>query len=100
MSTWPSCAGAPDAAELLHWRNPGGNSTFDLGLAGWPDLIPAILPLHIVKVCAVAIHRDELQLTEAERADNDFVCKIPGYEFSGYVVSTSPHSPLEPGTEV
>jgi hypothetical protein len=100
MSTWPSCVGFPDAVELLHWRNPGGGGMFDLGLADWPNLIPAILPLHIVKVCAVAIHRDELELTEAEKADDDFVCKNPGYEFSGYVVSTSPYSPLGLGAEV
>lgn len=100
MSTWPSCIRLPDATELLHWRNPNGEATFDLGLGTWPYPIPAILPLHVVKVCAVAIHRDELELTEEEKADDEFVCKIPGYEFSGYVVSASPYSALQVGIEV
>lgn len=101
MSNWPDSLDFPGALALLHWLEPENNNPFVLSDAAWPNLdLSSSLPLHIVKVCAVAIHRDELEWTKKEKADNAYVCKTPGYEFSGYVVSTSPYSPLRPGTEV
>lgn len=100
MSAWPYFRPRPLAAALLHWPT-SHDGPFVLDHATWPNLeLSSLLPLHIVKVCAVGIHRDELELTKEEKANDDFVCKSPGYEFSGYVVSTSPYSPLRPGTAV
>ncbi|KAJ4306266.1 hypothetical protein N0V88_001064 [Collariella sp. IMI 366227] len=63
-------------------------------MASWP------LPLHVVKVCAVAFHRDELRFTAEEMNNPDVRFKSVGYEFSGIVVSAAPNSPLQLGMEV
>ncbi len=101
MSDWPSLIPAPDTVALLQLRGSDGEGFFGLGDIGWPETnVESLLPLHIIKVCAVGIHRDEVQLPDHTKKDPDFVYKCPGFEFSGYVVSTSPNSPLPPGTEV
>ncbi len=102
MSSWPSSFNQPAAVALLHWLDVNAQwSKFTVHDANWPNLdISSSLPLHIVKVCAVAIHRDELTWTGEEVTRRDYCYKKPGFEFSGYVVSTSPHSPMRPGTEV
>jgi hypothetical protein len=100
MSTWPAGVKFPKARELMLRLDPDNEEQWVLQDSSWPPLdIQSPLPLLVIKVCAVAIHRDELVLTEEERADKDFH-RNPGYEFSGYVVSASPQSPLRPGTEV
>ncbi|KAK3308953.1 uncharacterized protein B0T15DRAFT_573020 [Chaetomium strumarium] len=100
MSTWPEQLAFPGAEVLHHYLSPEGKDTFTLEDAAWPNVQShSTLPLHVVQVCAVAIHRDELELTEEERNGPIPVRKIPGYEFSGYVVSAAPDSPLSPGTE-
>lgn len=103
MSGWPDCLPFPRAVALLHdpdsEEQPGGK--FSLESAAWPNLDALwSMPLHIIKVCAVAIHRDELEYTPQEEETADLACKIPGYEFSGYVVSGHAASPFPPGTEV
>ena len=100
MSTWPAGVQLPKSRELLLRLDPENEEQWVLQDASWPDLnIRSPLPLLVIKVCAVAIHRDELVLTEKEQADKNF-CRNPGYEFSGYVVSASPQSPLRPRSEV
>ncbi len=100
MSYWPNCLDEPAAVALLHWLNSDTDIPFALSEAAWPNLeIHSLLPLHIIKVCAVAIHRDEIEWTK-EQASHSDECRTPGFEFSGYVVSTSPYSPLLVGTEV
>ncbi len=105
MSHWPSSINRPEAVALLHWLDSHTQqSSFIVHEWTWPNLeITSDLPLHIIKVCAVAVNRGELGdlcWTPEERSRVGYTCKIPGFEFSGIVVSTSPHSPLCPGTEV
>jgi hypothetical protein len=85
----------------MHHRKPEPKGTFRLENAAWPNLSgDSALPPHVVKVCAVALHRDELEFPANELGYGDWISKIPGHEFSGYVVSAHPDSPLPPGTEV
>ncbi|KAK3903328.1 hypothetical protein C8A05DRAFT_14705 [Staphylotrichum tortipilum] len=85
MSYWPDFLPPPDTTALLQLRGPEDEALFGLGDTGWPSLkIPALLPLHIVKVCAIGIHRDEARLSDRARNDSDFLYHCPGFEFSGY----------------
>lgn len=112
MSYWPSGHRRPRAHELLHCvdEKNGNIDVFTLDDASWPTVrnIFSNLPLHIVQIHAVSIHRGEVwprHLSDGKApkslpgVDND-PCKTVGHEFSGIVVSTSPRSPLKPGTEV
>jgi NADPH:quinone reductase-like Zn-dependent oxidoreductase len=101
MSSWPEQLPFPGAKELHHYLNPEGEDVFSWEEGTWPNVQRhPTLPLHVIKVCAVAIHRDELKLTEEERNAPVPVRRIPGYEFSGYVVSATPGSSLPPKTKV
>lgn len=98
---WPDFIPSPGGAVLLHCLDRDGKETFEALPGDWPCLdIHSHLPLHVIQVCSVALHRGELDFTEDEIDDDPYLGTIPGYEFSGYVVATSPRSPLKPGTEV
>ncbi|KAK4041817.1 hypothetical protein C8A01DRAFT_14533 [Parachaetomium inaequale] len=85
MSTWPSKVKLPKSRELLLRLDPENEEQWVLQDAPWPPLdMHSPLPLLVIKVCAVAIHRDELVLADKKHADKGF-CRNPGYEFSGYV---------------
>ncbi|GAB1314048.1 Quinone-oxidoreductase, chloroplastic [Madurella fahalii] len=111
MSSWPRSFPQPAAKEFLHCIDENNNNAdvFTIDDSEWPDADDVIsnLPLHIVHVHAVAIHRGEIYPREKGEqpewmpsdSDED-PCRILGHEFSGVVVSTSPRSPLNPGTEV
>ncbi|KAK4154608.1 hypothetical protein C8A00DRAFT_14304 [Chaetomidium leptoderma] len=87
MSDWPSSIDPPECLELRHYIDPDDyESAWSLEDGEWPSLdVYSALPLHIVKVCAVAIHRDELKMSELEKERVGLVGQNPGYEFSGYV---------------
>lgn len=115
MSKWPRSFPQPVTKELLHCIDENNNNAdvFTIDDSSWPDVnVVSNLPLHVVRVHAVAIHRGEIWPRENGAGDDDEApegvsddsdeepCEIPGHEFSGVVVSTSPRSPLKPGTEV
>ncbi|KAL2255806.1 hypothetical protein VTK26DRAFT_2682 [Humicola hyalothermophila] len=97
---WPDPP-PPNGVTLLRVSGDDGVEFVDQQNAEWPELdIESHLPLHVIRVCSVSIHRGELK-PAARGGDHDPpACSVPGYEFSGYVVATSPRSPLMPGTEV
>ncbi|KXX76527.1 Quinone-oxidoreductase, chloroplastic [Madurella mycetomatis] len=115
MSKWPKSS-QPVAKELLHCIDENNNNAdvFRIDDPQWPG-VDAVsnLPLHILRVHAVAIHSGEIWPRRENGAEDDDEapervpgdsdkepCQISGHEFSGVVVSTSSRSPLKPGTEV
>ncbi|SPQ22016.1 16a1b4f1-962c-4521-8c61-cf34e557d900 [Thermothielavioides terrestris] len=89
MSAWPDCLPFPGAVVLMRKPDSESGCPFSLENAAWPNLaIESALPMHVIKICAVGIHRDELE--SARDADKvDLTCNIPGYEFSGYEQSAA-----------
>jgi hypothetical protein len=101
MSEWPSSFPQPIAKELSRTIGDEGDDTLMMEDAQWPDLnVSSNLPLHVIGVYAVGLHRGEIWPNRLDRDEDDVPCRLAGYEFSGIVMSTSPRSPLKPGTEV
>ena len=98
---WPPAADFTPGKLLLHNLDSDGKDEFLIRNGGWPYLsLPDPLPVHVIMVCAVTLHRGELKLPEEDEDGNIPIGEVPGFEFSGYVVSTSPRSPYYPGTEI
>ncbi|KAK3327381.1 hypothetical protein B0T19DRAFT_161530 [Cercophora scortea] len=93
MAPWPSSHPQWDFEALYH--DPT-TSKCHVGPTSLPD--PTILTPrgHVIQVVAVALTRDEFSWSGPKSVCNP----IPGYEFSGHVVSAPISSPFKPGTHV
>ncbi|KAK3378378.1 hypothetical protein B0H63DRAFT_525613 [Podospora didyma] len=91
MSAWPRSI---PPLELTALYRDKVNKTVYLGPTEFPDPTLSEPRAHVIQVCAVALTHGELDWpTTHDRP-------IPGYEYSGYVVSAPAHSPFTPGLQV
>jgi hypothetical protein len=91
----------PKGKALRHSINSKNEDAWSIKVTGWTDVSGhcSALSFFAARVCAVAIHRDELAFTE-EDSESRLCPHHSRLRVSGYVVSASHFSPLKPGLRV
>lgn len=94
MSAWPQGREPPEMAIVRHDPETGTLSL--VRSREFPDPRKTVPRGHVIQVCAVALTNGEL----GWQGPRSLGRPIPGYDFSGYVLSAPQSSPFQPGSQV